>query len=366
MKKIAFYISEFRDGGTEVVYMNLINEIKLRGISADFIVGKMFNTSMLARLNESEINVINLGTRHSFLCLIKLLFYFLKNDVAVVVSDKDRTARSLCLLKKIFGMKFKIFMNAHINYYEYFKNSKSNKKKNFKKILDEIDGVIAVSNGVAQNLENLFPSSKYKITTIYNGIIKNKFQETSFGINDVLFDNNITTVLSVGRLEKEKSYETLIQAFSILSKKINCRLIILGEGSERNKLQKLIDELSLSDKVELKGFVNYPREYMLRSSIFVLSSISEGLSNVIIEALGAGLPVVSTDCNYGPAEVLENGRYGKLVPVKNSEMLAAAIEETLINPPDREFLIKRSLDFSVEKSAEQYLNLISDHIDKKN
>lgn len=263
-------------------------------------------------------------------------------------------------------MKFRIFMNAHINYAEYFKNSKPAKKNNFEKILDQIDGVIAVSGGVAQNLKSMFSKNKHKVHTIYNAVIENNPNEIYFETYDEYWEKNIPTILAVGRLEKEKSYETLINAFAILVEKIDCRLIILGEGQERRGLQQLIDELSLSDKICLKGFVDNPHEYMRRSSVFVLSSVSEGLGNVLIEALGAGIPVVSTDCNYGPAEILENGKYGKLVPVKNPEMLAAEIEETLKNPPDREMLKQRSLDFTAEKSAERYLNIIYENTNKQN
>lgn len=362
MKKIVFYMSEFRDGGIEVAYINLIKEIKLRGISVDLIVGKIFNTKMLYRLEKSGINVINLGTRHRVSSLLKLIIYFLKNDIFAVIADKDRTASTLCLLRKIFCMKFKIFMNAHINYAEYFKNSKPAKKHNYENILNEIDGVIAVSNGVAQNLKNTFPKNKNKVSTIYNAVIENNTQEFSSGTPDAYWEKNIPTILAVGRLEKEKSYETLINAFAILIKNIDSRLIILGDGKERSELQFLIDKLSLSDKITLKGFVDNPHEYMVRSSVFVLSSVSEGLGNVLIEALGAGIPVVATDCNYGPAEILENGKYGRLVPVENPEMLAAEIEEILKNPPGKEFLKQRSLDFTVEKSADRYLDLMLKNI----
>lgn len=362
MKKIVFYMSEFRDGGTEVSYINLINEMKLRGISVDLIAGKIFNTKMVSRLDRSGIKIINLGTRHKLLSLLKLSIYFFENDVFAVIADKDRTASSLCLLRKIFRMKFKIFMNAHINYDIYFKNAKQTKKKSFEKLLDEIEGVIAVSSGVAQNLKSTFPKNGNKIHTIYNAVIENNCKVFYSGSYNKYLKKNIPTILAVGRLEREKSYDTLIYAFAILTKKINSHLIILGEGQERRELQKLVDDLSLSDKICLKGFVDNPQEYMVRSSVFVLSSISEGLGNVLIEALGAGIPVVSTDCNYGPAEILENGKYGKLVPVKNPEMLAAAIEETLKNPPDREMLRQRSLDFTAEVSAERYLNVIYKNI----
>jgi glycosyltransferase involved in cell wall biosynthesis len=108
----------------------------------------------------------------------------------------------------------------------------------------------------------------------------------------------------------------------------------------------------------MPGFVADPYPYLEKADVFVLSSAWEGLGNVIIEALLCGTPVVSTDCPSGPAEILENGRYGRLVPVGDPDALASAIAEALRSPVDRGLLRRRGAEFSVERAADQYLALL--------
>jgi Glycosyltransferase len=108
----------------------------------------------------------------------------------------------------------------------------------------------------------------------------------------------------------------------------------------------------------MPGFVDNPYKFMSKASVFVLSSIYEGFANVIVEAMACGLSVVSTDCESGPREILEDGKYGKLVPVGDPEALAKATMETIKNPYDKEFLILRARDFSVEAAVSKYLEII--------
>jgi glycosyltransferase involved in cell wall biosynthesis len=134
----------------------------------------------------------------------------------------------------------------------------------------------------------------------------------------------------VGRLNEQKDFPTLIRAFKIVYEKSkNARLIILGEGSEREHLMHLIKELGLVDIVSLPGFLQNPFSYMHRSQVFVLPSIHEGFGNVLVEAMACGCPVVSTDCPSGPREILNNGEYGHLVPVGDAAAMAAAILDVL-------------------------------------
>jgi glycosyltransferase involved in cell wall biosynthesis len=106
-------------------------------------------------------------------------------------------------------------------------------------------------------------------------------------------------------------------------------LIILGDGEERQSLQKLIDSLKIRESIDMPGFVLNPYAFMKKASVFVLSSRWEGLPNALIQAMACGAPVVSTDCRSGPAEILDGGKYGRLVPVGDVEALADAIETTL-------------------------------------
>jgi glycosyltransferase involved in cell wall biosynthesis len=167
------------------------------------------------------------------------------------------------------------------------------------------------------------------------------------------------TLLAVGRLSKQKDYTTLIKAIAILKKNIPLKLIILGEGPERNSLQTLIDDEKLSDRIELHGFSENPFAFMVQADLFVLSSILEGLPMVLFEALACGCRVVSTDCPYGPTEILKNGKYGKLVPIHNPEKLADAIIESYkTNKPNTSAAKDYAQSFTIKKATLAYLKLI--------
>ncbi len=223
------------------------------------------------------------------------------------------------------------------------------------------NGIIAVSYGVANDLLKILNGCEGKIKVIYNPVsIEEILEKSKEPINHPFFKEKVPVILSCGRLHPQKDFTTLIKAFSILCKNIDARLIILGKGSEKMKLKKLIRELGIEEKVDLPGFVLNPYPYMKNASVFVLSSIYEGLSNVIIEALACGCPVVSTDCPSGPREILENGKYGKLVPVKDYQKLAQAILDTINNPPNPQFLIKRAMDFSSDLIIQEYIKFINE------
>ena len=142
--------------------------------------------------------------------------------------------------------------------------------------------------------------------------------------------------------------------------KLNARLVILGEGSERKSLERLVKSLRVNDRVSMPGFVKDPYPWIFASDLFVLSSRWEGFGNVIVEALECGIRVVSTNCKSGPAEILDNGRYGILIPVGDIELLSLAMQTSLLSECDPQILIDRSKDFLIEKISIQYLDLFNE------
>jgi glycosyltransferase involved in cell wall biosynthesis len=165
-------------------------------------------------------------------------------------------------------------------------------------------------------------------------------------------------ILAVGGFKPPKDFATLFRAFAIARRERPLRLLVLGEGKLRQDLTALASQLGIAGDLQLPGFVDNPYPYMARSAVLVLSSIYEGLPNVVIQALACGCPVVSTDCPSGPAEILDNGRYGTLVPIKDEDSLAAAMLRNLEVAWDKDLLMKRAQDFSVELATQHYLELI--------
>lgn len=166
-------------------------------------------------------------------------------------------------------------------------------------------------------------------------------------------------IVCIGRLSPEKDQATLIRAMSVLPASLRWRLAIVGDGPERPALEALSRSLGLTDRIVFIGEVADPFSFVMRARLAVCSSIYEGLGNAVIEALACGTPVVSTDCPYGPAEILQAGRYGKLTPVGDAAALAAAIAAALDAAPDRAALMARGANYSAANAAERFLEIIS-------
>ena len=174
-----------------------------------------------------------------------------------------------------------------------------------------------------------------------------------------------TVVLGVGRLTQQKDFPTLIRAFARVRAQRDARLMILGEeknpiknAQRRKELTALAAELGVTEDLALPGFVSNPFAYMARAGVFVLSSAWEGFGNVVAEAMACGCPVVSSDCPSGPAETLNHGEHGSLVPVGDDEAMAAAILSVLEKPPDRHRLQTRAAEFSVGPVVKRYLKVL--------
>lgn len=221
------------------------------------------------------------------------------------------------------------------------------------------DAIVAVSDGVADDLAGTVGLPRERITTIYNPVLTEEDSARSEQTGHPWFAEGAPpVVLGAGRLEDQKDFPTLLRAFARVRRQCPARLIILGEGRRRAELESLAVRLQIAADVDLRGWVDNPYDYMRQAAVFVLSSIHEGLPNVLLEALACGCPVVSTDCPSGPAEILAQGRYGALVPSGDDATLAEAIVATLAAPPERAALQARARQFSAEIAVERYLKVL--------
>jgi glycosyltransferase involved in cell wall biosynthesis len=165
-------------------------------------------------------------------------------------------------------------------------------------------------------------------------------------------------VLAAGKLKRQKGFDTLLDAFARLRRERPLRLVLLGRGPEEAKLRRQAESLGVAGDVLLAGFQADPFAWMRRAAVFALSSRFEGLPGTLIQAMACGCPVVSTDCDHGPREILEGGRFGPLVPVGDATALAAAIGSQLDAPQPAERLQERAAAFDVESALDQTLPLL--------
>ena len=193
------------------------------------------------------------------------------------------------------------------------------------------DRIIALSSGVAEGLAQLIPETRSRISVIHNAGYDQQVERLALE-QPALPTPKGPWFLGCGRLTAQKDFSTLIRAFARIRHECAAELWILGEGELRGKLEREIAALGLGSCVRLPGFVKNPFAFMARASAFVLSSQWEGFGNVVTEAMACGTPVISTDCPHGPREILEDGRWGSLVPVANVDGLAEAMRAALANP----------------------------------
>lgn len=224
-----------------------------------------------------------------------------------------------------------------------------------RRLYPEADAIVAVSDGVADDLAEVTGLPRGRIATVYNPVVgPGLTAQAAASPTHRWFGGDHTVVLAVGRLEPAKDFETLLRAFALLRRRRAAKLIVLGEGRERAALARLADALGIAADVDLAGWTDNPFAFMAHADLFALSSRFEGLPGVLIQALACGCPVVATDCPSGPREILEGGRFGPLVPVGDAEALAAAMADVLAAPPDRDMLRRRGADFSVDAATDAY------------
>ena len=243
-------------------------------------------------------------------------------------------------------------------------NRSRRSRKLYSILFPRADHIVTVSDGVAENLIRDLKIPRERITRVYNPVVTEEIAEMARATPDHpwIADGGPPVVLSVGRLARVKDFPTLLRAIRQVSKNRPVRLIILGEGSWRMRLEKMARKLGVEAIVSLPGWVDNPYAFMSRASVLVLSSKREGLGNVLIEAMACGCPCVSTNCPSGPAEILDGGRFGPLVPVGNASALGIAVDRVLDCPPDKSRLLERAGNFSFTASIDHYERILFERI----
>ena len=224
-----------------------------------------------------------------------------------------------------------------------------------------VAGTLAISKAMLEDFREATSAKPKMARVVYNPIdlqsIAGAAAEKPEG--DWFGNCDSTRILAVGRLEIQKDFETLIRAFRLVRRKRAARLLILGEGMQRARLEALTRELGLERDVSMPGFAENPFPYMRGADVLVLSSRWEGLGLVLLEAMALGTPVVAT--NIAPAaEILENGRLGRLTPVEDAPAMARAILATVNARPESQRLVAAARKYSVDSIADRYLEVLQE------
>jgi glycosyltransferase involved in cell wall biosynthesis len=225
------------------------------------------------------------------------------------------------------------------------------------------DYVVAVSIGISEKIRKTFFIKRLKLRAIYNPIDINKTRRLSLE-NNFLKDSReaLPTIGTVSRLSPEKGVSFLIEAFAELAKDTNVRLIIVGDGLERLKLEKIAGSLGVKEKVLFTGWADNPFRYIGIMDVFILPSLWEGFPNVILEAMACGIPVIASDCSSGIREIIKDGFNGVLIKPGSSAAISKATRELLNNKEKRQKIISEAFrtvkQVDKDKIKEQYKCLI--------
>lgn len=361
-RQIVIILPDLGGGGAERLHVNLANDWVAKKLKVEFVLlrGKGDLITLLAP--EIEVKTLNVDRiRDSVFPIVE---YLRQSRPDVVIAAMWPLTSAVVLSWLLSGRVGKLFLSEHENLSLSYIGQNRTKPGYLKNLIrftyPLASGIIAVSRGVKEDLCLLGKLMANKVRVIHNPAATgvSDFRE-GFGEHTRLWGAGYDWhVLAVGRLSIQKDHFTLIKAISLLPKDLNVKLSILGEGPLRAEITALISKLGLQDRVSLPGYTKDIYNWFRGADLFVLSSRWEGFGNVIVEALECGVPVVSTNCPSGPDEILEYGRYGKLVPVQDPVALAKAIVQSLNETHNRESLMRRAQDFSVRKVSEEYLSYI--------
>ena len=330
--RIALFFHDLRVGGAERVMLQIAQGLLDLGYNVDLVLARV-EGPLLSEV-PSKSRMIDFGTSSPITMMMKLVKYLRAERPTVLLSPFEVTSVIAIVAKKMSRVATRIVIRVSVNL-------SLNKRVRWKKIVERMmvsllyplaDRIVAVSRGVAEDLAAYSRIPLESIKVIYNPVISDQlFQAMEKpSIHPFFVDQFSPVILGVGRLEEQKDFPTLLKAFDRVRKTTPSRLIILGDGEDRDALESLIDSLGLKGWVDLPGFVLNPFAIMKKVSVFVLSSKWEGLPSALIQALACGCPVVSTDCPSGPSEILDRGKYGYLVPVGEAKAMAKAIESALM------------------------------------
>ena len=379
--RITLAIPHLGGGGAERSVLRLARGLIERGYRVDILVFKKINTLEDEIPPQARQFILKPGRVNDFRDRIRLarrfgfrILRFLRRDLlgdaqsVAAYIDEERPdcilpslprAKSAALLALCFTKLNPVTIPT---VHSVLMNRKRRFRKLYSILFPMADHIVTVSDGVADNAALKLGIPRKRISRIHNPADIAEIDELARAVPDHpwMSDDGPPIILSAGRLARVKDFPTLLQAFRRVSRNREVRLILLGEGSWRNRLGNMIRKMGLQEKVSLPGWVSNPYAFMSRASMFVLSSKFEGLGNVLIEAMACGCPCVSTNCPAGPAEILDNGRFGPLVPVGNDSALAKAMERVLDSPPDKDALLARAQEFSLDASVELYERMILD------
>jgi glycosyltransferase involved in cell wall biosynthesis len=358
-RTIAFLLPSLGGGGAERVAIRLMHSFRAAGHKVEFVL--MRREGELLGEIPPDVRIVELGVSRVRQAIRPLVRYFHETDVDAVQARMWPLTIAAIIARRIARSKVRLVVSDHAVLTRHFAGRPltiAAMGLTMRLFYPWADARLVVAKAAADDFARLSGLPRDSFDVIYNPV---EGPEGDFGSTtdiEALWGDTQRRIITVGTLKSQKNQALLIRSFARLRETGAAKLMILGSGPLESELKQLATSLGIADDLIFPGFAANPWPYYASAKLFVLSSDYEGYPNVLVEAMRAGLAVVATDCKSGPREILEDGRYGRLVPVGDELGLAMAMEEELRKPHSSDLVRQRAEELSGASTAQRYLELL--------
>jgi glycosyltransferase involved in cell wall biosynthesis len=360
---LAIFFSTSGHSGVDRLAKHLVPALASRGYTIDVLKVRRHGPNLTEL--PPGVRIIDLGTAHTYSSLMPVVRYLRRERPRSLYCDKDRInhtallARTLARVPTFLAVGTGTTLSIDCAQRGVFHRLKT--RFSTGKLYPFADNVIVTAEGVADDMALYTGLDRNKIQVVPCPVVPARIFHNGFDTPDHpwFHDDGPPIIMGLGELCARKDFVTLLRGFAQLQEKQPCRLMIIGRGDDRDRLLAAAHELGVADLLALPGFVDSPYAWLAQAHVFAFTSVLEGLGFALIEALACGIPSVATNCPSGPAEILQNGKYGPLVPVGDHLALAAALESALLRPLPREFLQEAARPYEIENATTAYIQALN-------
>jgi len=367
-QKITFVVPQLCTGGVEINFLNLANNLIEEFSQIEILYQQEIDSGNYRSQFNEKINFFKLKKFGGIKLISELHEYYDEVKPSIVVVSMYVVAAYMLVARIFSKHKPKIIINGGNHFTSFIQKSKKFKEKYFflyfaKIIFQHADFFVSQCNDMTDDILYSLNLPNEKIKTIYNPVVSEDFDYRKLPHpSHPWFSTNRSykILIMAGRLVEQKRVIEFLDIFKELTAQLNLKLIILGEGPLEDAVINKINSLKLDNSVNLlpnqKNFLSF----IANSDLMVVNSEYEGLNNMIIHALSCGTSIVSTNCPVGPSEILQNGKFGRLVDISDKNNMKHSIICELQQPlEEAENLVKRSLEFTINKSSRKYIQLFN-------
>ncbi len=357
--KISVITSRYAISGVPLAQQRFSHALSTYGHDVEFVISHLYQVEKKPKIAGVKVRVF--GKVRAIQMLFPLIHYFKQSKPDVVFTAGDHLNVIVTIAVILSRSKVKISASSRVTPYDTYSNTLFSKrwilKQLFRLTMFRVNVLTCVSSDMVKQYQDVFKNPPHVcVYNIVNDIPSRKKMLEQ--IDDKWFMDKTEPIIVAGMLEPWKGFKDLILAVNEVLKTRNVKLVIFGEGSMREELQSQIDKLGHQKSIRLFGHVANPLKYFKNSNVSVLSSYVEGLPNVLVEAMMCGCTPVSTDCPTGPSEVLQNGKYGYLVPMNDPVAMSRGIKKALDNPIPKTLLDEAVVPFSEDAVIKRHFELL--------